>query len=344
MTQDRTERTDKVTSLDVARRAGVSQSAVSRVFTPGASASKRTVEKVRQAAEELGYRPNVLARAMITGKSRIIGLVVAYLDNYFYPLMVERLSVELQKQGYHVLVFMASPTVGDVDGVMQEILDYQVDGIVLASVSMSSVLAARCDDLGIPVVLFNRTQPDLRLASVTTDNAEGGRQIAHHLVAGGARRIGYIAGFEGASTQIDREAGFRRGLEEAGAVLSYRGVGNFVHEQARAAALEMFAGRDRPDAVFVCNDHMAFAVMDVLRAKLGLSVPGDVAVAGFDDVPIAAWAAYDLTSFRQPLDLMVTRTVETLIERIADDAVVPRRHVLTGVFVARGSTHRTEAP
>ena len=328
----------RVTSLDVARRAGVSQSAVSRVFTPGASASEATVRKVRKAAEELGYRPNILARAMITGKSRIIGLVVAYLDNYFYPAAVERLSVELQAQGYHVLVFMASNTVGDVQSVMQEILDYQVDGIVLASVSMSSVLAARCGDLGIPVVLFNRTQPDRRLASVVTDNHEGGRQVARHLVERGATRIGYIAGFEEASTQIDREAGFRAGLAEAGAELRYRGVGGFVHERARAAALEMFAGRDRPDAVFVCNDHMAFAVMDVLRGKLGLDVPGEVMVAGFDDVPIAAWAAYDLTSFRQPLDEMVTRTVAALLDRIDDPAAPPQRHVLDGALVVRGST------
>ena len=98
---------DKVTSLDVARAAGVSQSAVSRVFTPGASASVQTAQKVRTAAEELGYRPNPLARAMITGKSRIIGLVVAYLDNQFYPLALERLSKALQEKGYHILVFMA---------------------------------------------------------------------------------------------------------------------------------------------------------------------------------------------------------------------------------------------
>ncbi|SHJ27134.1 LacI family DNA-binding transcriptional regulator [Wenxinia saemankumensis] len=344
MTEDLPAAPVRVTSLDVARRAGVSQSAVSRVFTPGASASKRTVEKVRKAAEELGYRPNVLARAMITGKSRIIGLVVYYLDNYFYPLAVERLSVELQKQGYHVLVFMASNTVGDVESVMQEILDYQVDGIVLASVSMSSVLASRCDELGIPVVLFNRTQKDDRLASVVSNNFEGGRQIARHLVEGGATRIGYIAGFEGASTQIEREAGFRAGLGEAGADLRYRGTGNFRHDEARAAALEMFAGRDRPDAVFVCNDHMAFAVMDVLRAKLGLDVPGEVAVAGFDDVPIAAWAAYDLTSFRQPLGAMVDRTVAVLMDRIGGDGEAPARHVLEGELIVRSSTRKDITP
>ena len=328
----------KITSLDVARRAGVSQSAVSRVFTPGGSASKRTVEKVRQAAQEMGYRPNVLARAMITGKSRIIGLVVAYLDNQFYPLAVERLSVALQKQGYHVLVFMAPTSNSDVEQVVQEILDYHVDGIVLASVPMSSPLAARCDDLGIPVVLFNRTQPDARLASVSSNNVEGGRQIAHHLVTGGAQRIGYIAGFEGASTQIDREAGFLAGLAELGTTIKYRGVGHFDYDGAYKAARDMFAEPDRPDAVFVCNDHMAFAVMDVLRSQLGLDVPGDVAIAGFDDVPIAAWPAYDLTSYRQPLDAMVAQTIDTLMERINDETVLPRHHVLDGHLVIRSST------
>ncbi|MFV0243979.1 MAG: LacI family DNA-binding transcriptional regulator [Qingshengfaniella sp.] len=334
---------ERVTSLQVARRAGVSQSAVSRVFTPGASVSERTREKVHSAAEELGYRPNVLARAMITGRSRIIGLVVAYLHNQFYPEAVERLSVALQAKGYHVLVFMSSPTVGDVQDVMKEILDYQVDGIVLASVSMSSVLARRCHDLGIPVVLFNRDQNDDRMSSVTTDNHLGGRAIAALFAARGYRRIGYIAGLEEASTQRDRERGFRAGLEEAGLTLAAREVGNFDYAQSRIAALEMFAGKDRPDAVFVCNDHMAFAVMDVIRSKLGLRIPEDVAVASFDDTPIAAWPAYDLTTYRQPINRMVAQTVATLLRRINDSTASPERVVLEGELIERGST-RTGAP
>ncbi len=333
---------EKITSMEVAKRAGVSQSAVSRVFTPGASASKQTVEKVRKAAEELGYRPNALARAMITGKSRIIGLVVAYLDNYFYPVAIERLSVALQEKGYHVLVFMAASDVGDVESVMQEILDYQVDGIVLASVSMSSDLATQCAAHGIPVVLFNRDQDDDRLSSVTTDNLGGGRAIAEHLVATGHQRIAYIAGFEGASTQRDRELGFRQGLEAAGRELHSRGQGEFQHDAARAATLKMFAGDDRPDAVFVCNDHMAFVVMDTLRSELGLKVPQDVTVVGFDDVPIAAWPAYDLTSFRQPVRRMVSETVDTLIERIETPGTGPRRLRIEGRLVLRGSSRPIE--
>ena len=329
---------EKVTSVDVARRAGVSQSAVSRVFTPGASASKGTTEKVRRAAAELGYRPNVLARSLITGRSRIIGLVVAYLENYFYPEAVERLSVALQEKGYHVLVFMAAPTVGSVEGVLQEILDYQVDGLVLASVSMSSVLAGECQALGIPVVLFNRDQDDDRLSSVTTDNHAGGRAIADHLVELGRERIGYVAGFEGASTQRDRERGFREGLAATGRELYARGVGNFDHTEAQEATRRMFDRPDPPDAVFVCNDHMAFAVMDVLRFELGLKVPGDVAVAGFDDVPPAAWPAFSLTTFRQRINRMVFETVTTLLERIEGGGTEPRRIKIDGALVLRGST------
>jgi DNA-binding LacI/PurR family transcriptional regulator len=333
---------EKVTSLDVAKRAGVSQSAVSRVFTPGASASKHTIEKVRRAAAELGYRPNVLARSLITGRSRIIGLVVAYLENYFYPEVVERLSVALQEQGYHVLVFMAAPTVGDVEGVLQEILDYQVDGIVLASVSMSSVLAEQCQSLDIPVVLFNRDQDDSRLSSVTTDNRAGGRALADLLVSLGHQRIAYIAGFEGASTQRDRELGFREGLAAAGQELFARGIGNFQHPLAQEAARRMFDCAKPPDAVFVCNDHMAFAVMDVLRFELGLRIPEDVSVVGFDDVPPAAWPAYNLTTFRQRVNRMVAETVSTLIDRIEAKNAEPRRVKIDGALIVRKSTRNQE--
>ncbi|RLJ36161.1 LacI family transcriptional regulator [Litoreibacter meonggei] len=329
---------DKITSLQVAKRAGVSQSAVSRVFTPGASVSKATREKVHSAATEMGYRPNVLARAMITGKSRIIGLVVAYLENQFYPEVVERLSIALQAKGYHVLVFMSSSAVSDVQDVMKELLDYQVDGIVLASVSMSSELTARCNDYGIPVVLFNRDQDDPLISSVTTDNYHGSREIAAHFAALGHTRIGYIAGFEGASTQRDREKGFRDGLEEAGLSLSFYEVGGFDYKMARAAALEMFASSNRPDAAFVANDHMAFAVMDVLRSKLGLRIPEDISIAGFDDVPIAAWPAYDLTSYRQPINRMVAQTVDIILSRIAEPETRSQKVKLKGELILRGST------
>lgn len=329
---------EKVTSMQVAALAGVSQSAVSRYFSPGTSVSKKTAKKIQAAAEALGYRPNILARSLKSGRSRVIGLVVAYLENYFYPDVVERLSKALQAEGYHVLVFMASNAADKVDQVLNEIMDYQVDGIILASVSMSSSLAERCQGLGIPVVLFNRTQDDPRMSAVSTDNRVGGRMLVDLLVSLGHKRIAYIAGFEEASTQRDRELGCREGLAAAGLDLFARGVGNFDYNEAQAAARVMFAASERPDAVFVCNDHMAFAVMDVLRFEFGLRVPEDVSVVGFDDVPPASWPAYNLTTYRQRVNRMVEETVKMVTGGASLDS--PKRVVLEGALMIRGSTRR----
>ena len=334
----------RVTAQQVAALAGVSQSAVSRVFTPGASASELTMKKVREAATELGYRPNSLARAMVSGKSRMIGLVVAYLQNQFYPEALERLSNELQARGYHVLVFLAAQTAGSVDDVIEEILDYQVDGIIAASVALSSELSNRCRAANVPMVLFNRSQDDCTMSAVTSDNYAGGRKVAEFLLAGGHQRIAYIAGWEGASTQRDREAGFRDALSAAGMPLFARGVGNFVLEQARVATRQMFGGspETRPDAVFVANDHMAFAVMDVLRFELGLDVPADVSVVGYDDVPAASWPAYDLTTVRQRANQMITTTVDILLDEIENESVAPRRVQIDGPLIQRGSARIIE--
>ncbi len=330
---------DKVTSVDVARRAGVSQSAVSRVFTPGASASKATIDKVRKAAAELGYRPNAIARAMITGKSRIIGLVVAYLDNQFYPVAVDRLSRVLQERGYHILVFMVSQRQDGIDRIVQELLDYQVDGIVTASVEMSDVLTGLCEAAGIPVVMFNRAQDDTRLSAVTSDNIAGARAVANFLVAGGHDRIAHIAGWQDTTTGRDRAIGLAEGLDAHGMEPVAVVDGEYDRDTAAALTREMFGTAGRPDAVFVGNDHMAFAVMDVLRFELGLSVPGDVSVVGYDDVPIAGWPAYDLTTVRQPVGRMVAETVDLLLGRIEGDHA-PRHIRIPGPLVIRGSARK----
>lgn len=329
--------THRVNSKDVAQLAGVSQSAVSRVYTPGASVSQKTIDKVHTAAIKLGYRPNVLARGLITGKSRIIGVVVGYLENQFYPEAVQKLTNSLQARGYHALIFMSSQREAEIDDILSEILDYKVDGLVIASVSMSSSLAQRCQAEGIPVVLFNRSQDDDRLSTVTSDNYVGGRKVAEFLVAGGHQRIGYIAGWEKATTQRDRENGFLNGLASKGMELYCRGVGNFALEEAKEATRRMFQQAEQPDAIFVANDHMAFAVMDTLRYEIGLRVPDDVSIVGYDDVPLASWPSYELTTVRQPINRMVSETVSTLMEYIVEGNRVPRRISLDGPLQIRKS-------
>jgi DNA-binding LacI/PurR family transcriptional regulator len=336
-----TDQPDKVTAHDVARLAGVSQSAVSRVFTPGASASKATAAKVRAAAEQLGYRPNPLARAMITGRTRIIGLVVAYLDNQFYPMALERLSRALQERGYHVLVFLAENSTAKVREVMQDLIDYRVDGIVTASVAMTSDLAARLVALGVPVVNFNRGQDDPRLTDVTSDNIAGGRRATAFLIAGGHRRIAHVMGWQGASTGRDRAEGFRRAMAAAGLAPAAMVDGMYNRDTAAALARALCSGRERPDAIFVGNDHMAFAVMDTLRFDLGLRVPEDVSVVGYDDVPMAAWPAYALTTIRQPVNRMVTATVEALLGQIEGEAT-PQKLRIDGPLMVRRSARIPE--
>jgi DNA-binding LacI/PurR family transcriptional regulator len=310
------------TAQDVAHLAQVSQSAVSRAFTEGASVAPATREKVLAAARTLGYRPNAIARSLSTRRSFIVALVMRYLENQFYPQVIERLSQQLQRRGYHVLMFIAEAD--GADSVMDEILQYQVDGIVLASATLSSAMTARCRDIGVPVVQINRRSDlDSRghdtVSAVTSDNVAGGREIGRLLLARGHRRIAFLAGLEDASTSREREQGLLEALRAAGQPLFAREVGHYDFEAAAAATRRLFKDRalaSRPDALFVANDHMAFAALDVLREELGLRVPQDVSVVGFDDVPQAAWGAYRLSTMAQDVEAMVERTVDMLLARI----------------------------
>ncbi len=322
-----------VTSIDVARLAEVSQSAVSRSFTPGASVSEGTRAKVMDAARKLGYRPNAHARSLITKRSRIIGLVLSQMENLLYPVALDHLAKRLQRDGYHVLLFVNDTP--NSDELVNQILQYHVDGIVLAATTLSSGLAQRCADAAIPVVLFNRVMASGSagaVSSVRSDNVAGGRAVARHLADTGHQRIAFIAGNEESSTNLERERGFREGLAERGLRIWARSVGNYDFEQARAAARELFrVASERPDAVFVASDHMAFGVMDTLRHELGLHIPQDVSVVGFDNVPQADWGSYRLTTVEQQVGPMIEATVGLLQRYLRDDRTAQSENVIVPV-------------
>jgi DNA-binding LacI/PurR family transcriptional regulator len=332
------------TSIDVAKLAGVSQSAVSRAYTPGASVAEHTRSKVMDAARKLGYRPNAIARTLITRKSRMVAVVASYLDNQFYPVVIEKLSKRFQEDGYHVLLFIAEAH-QEADELLMQLMQYHVDGIVLLSATLSSGLAKDCADAGIPVILFNRiAQVGGTVNSVASDNEAGGRLAAQALLAAGHQRIGYIAGLEDSSTNRDREAGFNSELSKQGRRVFARTVGHYSFEGAQAAARSMFQSRDfdqRPSAVFVANDHMAIAVMDTLRSELGLRVPQDVAVIGFDNVPQAAWGGYSLSSVEQDAGAMIEATVDIMLKQVQDDGALAQHIYLPVRLIERGSTGKT---
>lgn len=325
-----------VTSSQVADHAGVSQSAVSRTFTPGASISSKTRAKVLASAKVLGYRPNAIARSLITSHSRIIAVVMAYLENLFYPDVLEELGRRLAAENYHVLLFTGFKD-RDSDPVFDQIMQYRVDGIILASTSLSSELSDECTVAGIPVVLFNRTTERDAASSVTTRNREGGRLIADFLLAGGHKTFGYIAGLENSSTNRDRFTGFREGLKAAGIDKIEIRHGNFSRSEAQVAAREMLSLKRRPQAIFVGNDHMAVAVMDIARHEFGLSIPDDLSIVGYDDVGAARWPSYGITTVTQPIGPMVEATVDILMDQIASGEIDPQHKLISGELIVRTS-------
>ena len=333
-----------VTSIDVARLAAVSQSAVSRSFTPGASVSEETRAKVLQAARMLGYRPNAIARTLSTRSSRMMAIVLNKLQNQFYPLVLEMLSQRLQQDGYHLLLFITDNE--DADELLLELMRYQVDGIVMASTMLSSRLAQEIAQARVPVVMFNRfsrvSHAD-SISSVSSDNYGGARTAAHFLADAGHRRVAFLGGTEDSSTNLDRERGLLDGLADRGMRPVARALGHYAFDRAVEATLSLFLhgpSDQRPDALFVASDHMAFAAIDTLRGALSLRVPEDVSVIGFDNVPQAEWGAYRLTTVAQDAAAMIEATVRTLLSQLESNTVTSVNVVVPTQLVVRDSARR----
>ena len=299
----------RVTASDVARAAGVSQPTVSRVFNRSTAVDPATAQRVRAAAQNLGYIPNLVARTLNSGRSFRIGVILAHLNNNFFAAALQDLSKALNAQGYSVTVYFAGDSALQVENIVADLLADQVDGIVLASTSLSSQLVDQVQRAGIPCVLFNRGQPAPGVSVVTTSNLQGGYDATRFLIRGGHRRIAHLAGLTDALNGLERRQGFLNAMAEHGLTPVACVDCHFRREIAMEQTRILMSLDTPPDAIFAASDHMAFGVLEVLRAELGLSVPNDVSVVGYDDAPMASWATFDLTTVRQPLANMIDATV-----------------------------------
>lgn len=328
-----------VTSYDVARLAGVSQSAVSRCFSPKGSISAKTREKVLAAAQQLGYRPNTIARSLITRSSRTIAVVVSQLDNPFYALTLARASCTFQSEGYHLLLFLVSDD-GDTKGVMSAILQSQAEGILMLAASLTTSFAQECVDRSIPVIMINRTVHYSGVSQVSSDNYHGGYWVGSYLASQGHRRIAFVNGLASSSTGAYRRRGFLDALSAQGISCWAEEHGEYRFDKAREATRRLFSKPPYPDAVFAANDHMAIAVIETLRAEFGMHVPEDVSVIGFDDTPVASWPSYLLTTVRQPVEEMVAAAAELLLEQMREGSLSPVQRTLPVVPVLRKSVRQ----
>ena len=330
-------RSYSVRSIDVARLAGVSRSAVSRAFTEGAYISGETREKVLEAAEFLGYSPNAIARGLITKRSRMVGVVVADLTNPFYARMLEATCLKLQEAGLAPLL-VCCRRAQDLDSLVPQLLAYQVDGVLITASTLSSTLATQCTRAGRPVVLINRYVNFDGVSAVYCDNERGGRDMADHLFAAGHKRIAFLAGLENTSSSRDREKGFVARLGALKAPLYARDVGYYAYDSATSAVRRLLSLRPRPDAIFCANDTMAIAAIDVARNEFGLELPRDLSVAGYDNIDAAAWQGYSLTSVDQNLDQMAATAIDILLKLRDVPGSTPQRVLVPARLEVRRST------
>jgi DNA-binding LacI/PurR family transcriptional regulator len=325
-----------VTSIEVAEAAGVSQPTVSRAFDPNSSMTKATREKVLSIAREMGYSPNVIARSLSTRRTNIVGVIFAQLtDSLFYPTVLEKLTQRLQQVGKQVLLFK-SPPERTVDEVLPRVLGYQVDSLVIVSTTPGVEIIEESARVGRPVIMLNRFAPGTSANAVCCDNHEGGQAVADFLLSGGHERIAYLSGNEKASTNRQRQEGFFNRLKELGysSVIQEEGIWSF--ESGERTARRLLSQDNPPDAIFCASDISALGFLNTARFEMGVRVPEDISVVGFDDIPVASWPAYDLTTYRQPVDRMIEKVLD-LLTRPADSPPSGERIRLAGELIVRGS-------
>lgn len=303
----------RVTSKDVARLAGVTQPTVSRALRDDPRVTEDTKRRVESAATTLGYVANVLGRGLSTRETRQVAMV-ADLNNPLYPSLVAPVHDELESLGYRTVVLAER---GDEMAVYERLLDRSVDGAVLTTTRLRSSLARELKKREVPFVFLNRISDRTPGDAVTSDNAQGAAQVASLFVSQGHRRVGAVFGPEETSTSRDREAAFRRRLEDAGIQLAPHRVhrGWFTYRHGVEGFNALMRGRHKPTAIFCVNDVTAIGVLNAAQVA-GVRVPDDLAVVGFDDIDMASWPAFALTTVHNPLEAMARRSVQLLVARL----------------------------
>ena len=327
-----------VTSNDIAKELGISQSTVSRALRDDPRVAASTRRRVIEAAERRNYTPNLAARSLITRRTRTVGVVVSDITNPFYPELIDILHNEFALANYRTILLNERTDARLEQHVAELVHGGAADGLVYVSAVLGAPLLGRGSSAR-PVVLLNREISSPTTDVVVSDNTGGGRAVAQAMLSHGHRRIALIAGPENTSTSRDRERGFTEQLQASGAPLDprLRRVGQYSHASGYQWCLDLLAAELRPTAVFAANDVVAFGALDAAR-RLGIRVPEELSIVGFDDIDMAGWEAFNLTTARQPLAEMARAAARLLLERIAAEGpLAPRRRVFPVELVHRST-------
>ena len=329
----------RVTIRDVAARAGVSINTVSRVLNGRPEVKASTRIRVQQVIDELGYRPNRLARSLIGRSSRMVGLVVTDCTNPHSARQIQVIQQELVTEGYAVLIFDTQESAAAEQAAIDLLLEQVADGVILSPASNhSGSLTSLAQH--VPLVLLNReTDEPVDCDIVLNDNAGGARAATEHLIALGHRNIAYVTARKAVSTVRDRLAGYRGALiaadlpaDDRYVVRSEINVGD-----ANDATRMLFERSDRPSAILAYNDLMAVGVLAALT-EMGLRVPDDIALVGYDDIAYAPYLSVPLTTVRQQTQRMGRTAARLLLDRLNGSEMPPRRMVLPSELIVRASS------
>lgn len=327
-----------VTSVDVAAESGVSQATVARSFSSPGLVSPKTQAKVFEAAERLGYVPNAIARSLKSQRTNIIGAVVPAHGEYWQSVLTAT-SQQLAARQQQLLLFSFAEA-PEVDGVLEAMQQYRLDGLILASANIGQPQLIRTQQIGLPIVAFNQPAASGVVPSVSVDNMAGTEALANHLVAQGARTALFVGGVSSTSTDQLRYRGAAQALGASGVACPYLEAGAFTYDAGFKAAANIVEMPNRPDAVMVASDEVAFGVIDGLRMA-GLEVPGDIMVTGFDGAPQASWNGYDLTTLVQTIPVLVEKAIGLLLNPADPSSSQPADVVVPGTLRIGRTTRNT---
>jgi DNA-binding LacI/PurR family transcriptional regulator len=326
----------RATAKAVAKIAGVSVSAVSRTFTEGASVSAKTREKVLAATRIVGYTPNALARSLMTNRTELIGLVSNNFDNPLFMEIFDLFTRRLQQYGRRPLLANLSGGIRT-DVALEMLLKYRVDGVIIASSTLPPSFAIACAASGMPVVgAFGRPGSAGSVTIVGADNVQGGRLAGDILRARGYRNIAFLGGPQTASTTEDRIQGFRESLAAGGLEPCATVYGHSYCHEAGLTLMQQLLRNGGIDAVFCGDDVLAMGAIDACR-KAGARVPDDIGVLGFNDMAMAAWPGYNLTTIHQPLAQIIGAAVESVLSVVDHADKGPQARTFECHVVERGT-------
>jgi LacI family transcriptional regulator len=328
------------TIKEVADHAGVSVATVSRVVNKTGYVSLDLQERVQDAMRTLNYRPSALARSLRRQETQTIGILVPQLDQPFFSALVFAVEKTLFSSDYRALICSAEERRDKEDAYIEMLMRQRVDGVILVPTGQNTDNVRRLLDEGVPVVLVDRDIPNLAINRVLCNNYQGGATAIEHLVSLGHRRIGVIGGPEYSEAIIDRMSGAQAALKVAGvesdqSLLVTGSLPQF--EMGYTAGLKLLDRADRPTAIFAFNDVMAIGVMHA-AAELGLRLPEDLSVVGFDDIPAAAYSIPELTTVAQPIYAMGENAASLLIRHIRESESPVESIRLETRLVVRKST------